>query len=564
MPAESQPRAPERATPAAASPEPGDADAAELATPAPKNANKLEMPPRNKRNLALRGSTSAAPNMWRSYHRDLKKYKKLLRKVEGKKARKAQRLADAIATAKRQGRAAKERLREAKKAEKEAETRDKRALKEALREELRVAKEVERAIREEQKAERRLERQERRRAAAAGVGGSRIGARMALQERGAAEQADETMEEEEEEVDEELLETNRESRLLTLPMEIREMVLEHLLTTNKPIRLIEGWAKLWKGRGPQLDTAVMRTCKLLFSESIIILYGRNMFEYVLREVAEDPSPADAGDNEGKNDMASPNNNGSGDDEVAHEFPDDNYTEAGSVFAVDEDEMDDDDDNPALPQGTSSINPSIARPTADAVDIDIQKFGSLFRHLTIVAERNRTERGYLHSMADAIDVFRHLPPKPGAHIHTLSIVITPGFEDGVVTFLDFFEPGGRVVRSLRGLPCQFVRIVVHTDHSVRGGRPHAIVIDMRPLEAEKDEGEVARRRREEKLGIRRTMLQTLPKLIRAGWEAGADPDAGTDSEEELDDWEFFWFGGNVNPDEMDDWGEDDVEEEMELD
>ncbi|KAG7107057.1 hypothetical protein HYQ44_013623 [Verticillium longisporum] len=555
MPAESPPRAPESATPAAASPEPDDASAAQPAAPAPKHANKLEMPPRNKRNLALRGSTSAAPNMWRAYQRDLKKYKKLMRKAEGKKARKKQRLADAMAAAKRQGRAAKERLREAKKAEKEAETREKRAVREALREELRVAKEVERAVREKQKAERRLERLERRRAGAAGVGGSRIGARVALQERGAAEPVDETMDEEEGEVDEELLETNRKSGLLALPMEVREIILEHLLTTDTPIRLIEGWAKLWKGRGPQLDTAVMRTCKLLFSESIIILYGRNMFEYVLREVANAPFPADAGNNEGKNDVAGPNNNGSGDNEVAHELPDDNYTEAGSVFAVDEDEMDDDDDNPAPSQTT----PSMAPPTAGAVDIDIRKFGSLFRHLTIVAERNRTELGYLHSMADAIGVFRHLPPKPGAHIHTLSIVITPGFEDGVVTFLDFFEPDGRVVRSLRGLPCQFVRIVVHTDYSARGGRPHTIAIDMRPLEAEKDEGEVARRRREEKLGNRRTMLQTLPKLIRAGWEAGADPDYGMCSEEEMDDWEYFWFGG-VNPDAVGDGDEEDVEEE----
>ncbi|KAL9942171.1 hypothetical protein D7B24_002927 [Verticillium nonalfalfae] len=563
MPAESQPRAPKRSTPAAASLEPGDASAAQPATPAPKSANKLEMPPRNKRNLALRGSTSAAPNMWRSYHRDLKEYKRLLRKAEKKKARKKQRLADTVAAAKLQSRAAKERLREAKKAEKETEARERRALKEALREELRVAKEVERAMREKQKAERRLERQERRRAGAAGVGDSPIGARMALQERGAAEPVDETIDEEVV-VDEELLETNRESRLLALPMEVREMILEHLLTTNKPIRLIEGWAKLWKGRGPQLDTAVMRTCKLLFSESIIILYGRNMFEYVLREFADDPFPVGAGNDEGKNDVASPTNNGSGDNEVAHGFPDDNYTEAGSVFAVDEDEMDDDEDNPAPLHTTSSIHPRMAPPTAGAVDIDIQKFGSLFRHLTIVAERNRTELGYLHSMADTIDVFRHLPPKPGAHIHTLSIVITPGFEDGVVTFLNFFEPDGRVVRSLRRLPCQFIRIVVHTDYSIRGGRPHTIVIDMRPLEAEKDEGEVARRRREEKLGIRRTMLQTLPKLIRTGWEAGADPDYGTDSEEELDDWEYFWFGGKFNPDEMDDEGEDDVEEEMELD
>ncbi|KAM0278137.1 hypothetical protein ACHAQH_005335 [Verticillium albo-atrum] len=474
----------------------------------------LEMPPGDARNLALRGSTSAASKMWRVYRTELKKLKKLKRKAERRKARKAQRQADTMEAAKLQLKEAKERAREEKKAEKHAskEQRD------AIREEVRTARAAERATREELKAALQQQREARRRT---------VGERVPVVKRPVPESAraeSSESEEYDEEAAFELIDGTGGCRLLNAPYEIREMILENLLTTDKPIRLIEGWARLWKGRGPHLDTAIMRTCKQIFGESVGIIYGCNTFEYVLRDIASNPPPEDV--------EASESGDGMNDDieELEQDFEDGVQSDGGSEYTDDEDELDEDGDEVPSRPSVRNPNPSVAPSSTRAVDIDIQKFGSLFRHLTIVTERNRTERGYLHSMADAIDAFRQLSD-PGAHIHTLSIVVNPSRDGDKVTFLDFFEPGGRIVEALRGLACQFVRFVVNTDRSARGERlPHVVELDMQPLEAEKDEDELKRQRRAWKLEKRQTILQTLPQLIQGGWEAGADPD---DEEEDWD-------------------------------
>ena len=64
------------------------------------------------------------------------------------------------------------------------------------------------------------------------------------------------------------------------------MIFHHLLTTEEPIKkphlhlgcqgtaLLENYKPI-----PQLDSTIMRTCRLIYSEALPILYGQNTFEF---------------------------------------------------------------------------------------------------------------------------------------------------------------------------------------------------------------------------------------------------------------------------------------------
>lgn len=71
-----------------------------------------------------------------------------------------------------------------------------------------------------------------------------------------------------------------------VPVEIRHMIFHHLLTTSEPIEkphkhlgsketaLLDNYKAI-----PEIDSAILRTCRLIYSEALPILYGQNTFEF---------------------------------------------------------------------------------------------------------------------------------------------------------------------------------------------------------------------------------------------------------------------------------------------
>ncbi|KAL9138039.1 MAG: hypothetical protein Q9175_000737 [Cornicularia normoerica] len=71
-----------------------------------------------------------------------------------------------------------------------------------------------------------------------------------------------------------------------VPVEIRHMIFHHLLTTaesiekphkhlgSKETALLDNYKPI-----PQIDSAILRTCRMIYSEALPILYGQNTFEF---------------------------------------------------------------------------------------------------------------------------------------------------------------------------------------------------------------------------------------------------------------------------------------------
>ena len=71
-----------------------------------------------------------------------------------------------------------------------------------------------------------------------------------------------------------------------VPVEIRHMIFHHLLATAEPIEkphkhlgsketaLLDNYNPI-----PQIDSTILRTCRVIYSEALPILYGQNTFEF---------------------------------------------------------------------------------------------------------------------------------------------------------------------------------------------------------------------------------------------------------------------------------------------
>ncbi|KAK1502353.1 hypothetical protein CTAM01_05166 [Colletotrichum tamarilloi] len=317
---------------------------------------------------------------------------------------------------------------------------------------------------------------------------------------------------------------------LRIPLEIREDIYKYILVADEPIRVHQGWSAVYPRNRVGIRTELIRTCRQVRKEALNTLYGENTFLYLLRDAAELPAL-----------------NAQGENEIVVQHPLATDNDALSDYEADSaDEYSDEDD-------VVTNRPSSSSFLADghtAADIDIRRFGHKFRKLMIVAEANRANAPYRLSMANAINVFRGLRPiRP--RIHTLTIDITPQRDPrtGDVSFLDFFERSSEVVRTLRGLPCQFIEILVNTGVSVGsssggdgdgsggdgGDSPgkgqlgqEKIVLNMkyaanirRAKRGEKDlwrDDRVMQSYRSAKAGEAQKKLDSLPAAIRKIWEA----------------------------------------------
>ncbi|KAK2062920.1 hypothetical protein LY76DRAFT_536098 [Colletotrichum caudatum] len=312
--------------------------------------------------------------------------------------------------------------------------------------------------------------------------------------------------------------------LMKLPIEIRRKIYKEILVVKDPIRVRQGWSAVYPRNRPMVGTGILRACRQVRNEAVDVLYGENTFLYLLRETAKLPATKILGENEIV---------------VHHPLMADELS-LSEYEANSDDEYDEDD---LLPEARSARDPEI--------EIDICRYGHKFRKLMIVAEPNRFDKGYLLSMANAIGVFRNLKPLR-ARVHTITIEITPirQVDTGEISFLDFFEKTSEVIRTLKGLPCQFIEVLVNTG----GGNQERIRLNMkyaarirRARRGQEDiweHDQVMQSYRGMKAGEAQRSLEKLSTMIRDIWE---EPNgrfvgslAGDDESDEEGDFDFFDF------------------------
>ncbi|KAH9241217.1 hypothetical protein K456DRAFT_1921136 [Colletotrichum gloeosporioides 23] len=317
---------------------------------------------------------------------------------------------------------------------------------------------------------------------------------------------------------------------MKFPPEIRDRIYGFVLVADNPVQVRQGWSTLYPRNRPCLDTAILRTSHEIWKEAIDIFYGGNKFLYLLRETA----PARVSEV------------GDGEDEIVVQHPLAPMEEYSSDYDAD----DDDEYNDDMPLPGASKNPH--------VEIDIHRYGHKFRRIKILAEPNRTEKGYLLSMANAISVFRNLKPIK-CRIHTIEIEITPSRdrETGDLTFLNFFEKTSEVMKALRGLPCQFIEIIVNISDRqeqkrIRVNMKYAAKV-RRARRGEDDpwKGDLQMENyRINAAGEAQAQLDNIPASIRAFWDGPKDKnkaqgpamlgegDEDDDNEEDEDD-DILW-------------------------
>ncbi|KFY63058.1 hypothetical protein V496_04220 [Pseudogymnoascus sp. VKM F-4515 (FW-2607)] len=69
--------------------------------------------------------------------------------------------------------------------------------------------------------------------------------------------------------------------ILSLPMELREIVYGHLLISDGPIILHSDWCEVQRNVG--LDLGILRVCRMINEETTNFLYQRNTFHALLRD-----------------------------------------------------------------------------------------------------------------------------------------------------------------------------------------------------------------------------------------------------------------------------------------
>lgn len=74
--------------------------------------------------------------------------------------------------------------------------------------------------------------------------------------------------------------------LTQIPREIQENIFKNLLLANDPIQVLHGWSKLYQRQRSNLYPAILSTCREIYKNASVFLYGRNVFRYMVRDRAE--------------------------------------------------------------------------------------------------------------------------------------------------------------------------------------------------------------------------------------------------------------------------------------
>ncbi|KAI8658451.1 hypothetical protein NCS55_01121500 [Fusarium keratoplasticum] len=200
----------------------------------------------------------------------------------------------------------------------------------------------------------------------------------------------------------------KKASLMGMPTEVREGIYRHILVSHKPIPVYDGWKRVYERERPGLDTCILRVNRRINLEATGVLYRENTFLYRLRDA---PGPS-------------------------HQM-----VGAQQLAAV------------------HDYHPGRASKTRkhEECTINVDKFGEDFRYLTIQADHNRHSAQTQEFMIEAIKTFAKFPSK--MNVHTLQIVISPRYENGTFTFVNFFQQGSTLVEALKGIACEKIVIKV---------------------------------------------------------------------------------------------------------
>ena len=298
--------------------------------------------------------------------------------------------------------------------------------------------------------------------------------------------------------------------LSRIPREVRRLILSHILVSEEPFQVLEGWTKPRSSnrsyRRPNIDISVVSVCRQFYWESLPVLYGANKFVYLLRDaVAAAPPHVDELTGEEAGAEAS--------------------SELSMMVNIHDDSPLDDDYIEQAGRSRQNQRRSTRRRARMQTEqrglINIAKYVPLIRDVIIVAEQNRYGLDTLQSMADAVQVFVEppaeevndiaLPIEPTAstasaharkkrkrnepsltkqnesNLRSLTIRVHPT-SDGLdaddketFTFTDFFARQSKVILALKELLIKFIYIEVFptklTDDASR--RPVRMAMDMTP-------------------------------------------------------------------------------------
>ncbi|OAA39742.1 hypothetical protein NOR_06162 [Metarhizium rileyi] len=322
-----------------------------------------------------------------------------------------------------------------------------------------------------------------------------------------------------------------------IPAEIRLAIYEILLVSKSAIRVHSGWRHVFKRQSLGIPTSILRTCRDIYKEAIGVLYGRNTFLYILRDSVSTVTDVDRLAHIDETEVPFPINGNEDEDYDAEDEDDPDWRETSG-------------------QGTSrgqvSRHQSMRAPHTEG-DIDVGKHLSLFRHLVVEAERNRSHEGTKKLMASALSIFQN--PNMDNHeqvpnIHTLTVKVTPQWEPpeteedtGYFTFVDFFNRDSPIMEVVRRVDCQF--LCVDLAVFCRVGRAYCgceLKVDMRysritnAVRCKREDmwegDEVMQVARQEKVSRALNTLATLDQKVAATCEKCLEHSwAGDDSDDE---------------------------------
>ncbi len=211
---------------------------------------------------------------------------------------------------------------------------------------------------------------------------------------------------------------------LMLPLEIRDKIYYELLKSDDSIRVMKHWTQRYMRCRPGVHPAILQVCKQVHAEASRVLYGKNTFQYLLRDTSD----------------ASP-----------------------------------------MPWGTPE-RARRARPVRKSDDnsryIDVRRYGHLMRKLELVVEANRTGAEYKACMEKALMALSAADGGFNASLESITFTVWPRFEADTrlvtttvgemavayggryLSAVDFFSRGGQVVKMLEKISVNYVRINVH--------------------------------------------------------------------------------------------------------
>lgn len=196
-----------------------------------------------------------------------------------------------------------------------------------------------------------------------------------------------------------------------LPTEVRDMIFRNLLVYHRDIRVLRGWSLVFPRSRPNLETNLLRVCRVFHRQSIRILYSENTFLYLNRD----------------------------------------------------------------PSAWKSDTDIVIQHVYDRGHIPIDKYGHLIRRIKIVVEANRMQQHDSRvNLPNALQKFLpgqggvDLP----AQLHTITIELPAqtrrmlGMADNIgtnrsdVPICSWFRQGSSVLNALQTLNCQFISILAY--------------------------------------------------------------------------------------------------------